>query len=569
VNSNAPELWDRIWEDPREAEWRALALAAVYDRIAELVPDGAAVFDLGGGVGTLARKLRAQGNRTIVVDHSREACKQAPESTCVDLTGPWSDPGFDRSGLFDTYPCDLLVSTETVEHLPLSARVRIYQAGWLRGGLLVSVPHDRLGPEDESQHTVRWTALEFLEELREHFPRTGVRVEVVDGFLLGVCGGLAEKSYRLSVCTPARDEAEDLARTLASFRGVADEIVVGIDPRTTDESRAVAERFAEVVFELDEPRGPPDDRAPKVHMAWIRNQCLDRCTGDWIFMTEAHESLKSGQDELRGLDQLSEGAKVAFVMRTGDGQRWGFPWLHRNLPTIRYKRATHNVLDFPTSHLCVRLPQIETLHHRRHETIERRKEQRRVQNRVSLTEDWTQRGNENSLLYLGSEWSEYDKDRAIARLREYLAVNRSSGAARYHARLQCAKLLAQQGDADEARAVLIGATAEDWSRIDHWFYLGDLALEAERYEEALQFYRYAATRIDDPPFCVWWIDLGIYGYLTAQRLTECHAALGNFDDALHWAERAIELMPDDTPDEALEEARTNVQRITEAICPAN
>lgn len=574
LEANSPEKWDRIWSDPAEAEWRERVLGAVYDRIVELVPKGSQVVDLGGGVGTLAARLAHEREcHGSVWDSSWEAVRKARElhprlaAYQVDLNEPpmtGQPPQYCWKQQLLRSKDTLYVSTECFEHL--SERVR--KTWFLRTkrgrGLLVSVPNNRLGPDEEPQHTRKWTAKEFLDELREHFG-ANCRVEVLGPFLLGVCGKIAAKPFTLSVCTPVRDEEVDLERTLASFRGVADELVVGVDCRTKDRSREVARQYADVVFDIEDPNGPPDDEAPQVHFAHVRNRCIERCTSDWIFMTEAHEGLKAGRDALLNLDQLSDGAKVAFVMRTGSGQRWAYPWLHRRDSRIRYKRATHNVLDFPPEFMCVRLPQIETLHQRVAGTIERRKEQRRVQNRKTLTEDWVQRGNENSLLYLGSEWSEYNKDRAIQRLKEYLAVNRSSGAARYHARMQCAKLLAQNGDREEARSVLINAASDDWSRVDHFFYLGDLALEDGKYEEALQFYRYVATRLNDPPFCVWWIDLNIYGYLTAQRLTECYAWVGKLDEALQWAEKVIELLPEDSPAEAFDEARQNIERISEAI----
>jgi tetratricopeptide (TPR) repeat protein len=548
MGPNSPEAWDQIWSDPAQAEWRAKALADVYDRIEALVPEGVPVIDLGGGVGTLARRLVG-----VVWDHSPEAVRQAPVgSRVVDLEAQITEG-----------PDAFYVATETLEHLTDLARAQWLHIAARGRGLLASIPNNRLGPEVEPQHHIQWTAIEFLRELRRYFDHA--RVEVLGPYLLGVAGPLAKKPFRLSVCTPARDEAADIERTLASFRGVADQLVVGIDPRSTDDTQRIAEQYADRVFTLTDPDGPPDDKAPAVHFAHIRNQCLDKCDGDWIFMTEAHESLKAGQDALLNLDQLGKGAKIAFVMRTGNGQRWAFPWLHRNDSRIRYQRATHNVLDFPAKWLCVRLPQIETLHERAADTIEQRRAQRKVQNRRSLTEDWIVNGNANSLLYLGAEWSEHDPDKAIERLQEFLTVNRSNGSQRYHVRLQCAKLLARVGKMDEARAVLVNAVADDWSRVDHWFFLGDIALEAGRHDEALQFYRYVSTRIGDIPFCPWWITVGIYGYLCAQRLTECYAALGKLDDALHWAQRAVDLMPDDSPDTALDEAKTNVERITEAI----
>lgn len=565
--ANAPAEWDRIWSDPAQAEWRKRALAEVYDRIVELVPCESLVVDLGGGVGTLANRLNAERECSAVVwDHSITAAAKAPPgSRQVDIeewaAEPWGIHVPDGT---------LFVSTEFFEHVDELTRTRLYDAT-RDGGLIVSVPNNRLGPDEEPQHTRKWTAKQFLDELREHFG-DDCRVEVIGGFLLGVCGELARKPFRLSVTMPVRDEERDIERTLASFRGVADQLVIGVDYRSADRTREIAEQYADDVFTIEDPRGPADDLAPKVHFGHCRNRCLERCNGDWVFMTEGHERLLRGQDELLHLERLPDAVKVAFVMRTGQGMQWGYPWLHRNDPEIYYTRSTHNVLEFPPSYYVVHLPGVATYHERHPDNAKARSKQRRAQNRLSLTDDWVNDGNQNSLMYLGSEWAGYDPERAIARLREFLAVNRNNGPQRYHARLQCARMLAREGNLKDATTVLLGAEADDWSRIEHWFYLGDLAAMQDKHERAIQWYLYASTRIGNPPFSPWWVDLSMYGYLTAQRLVESYAAIGRLDEALHWANRVVELMTGDDADfsdAVIENARDNVDKIRRAMHPEN
>ena len=111
----------------------------------------------------------------------------------------------------------------------------------------------------------------------------------------------------------------------------------------------------------------------------------------------------------------------------------------------------------------------------------------------------------------------------------------------------------------------MGATADDWSRTEHWIWLGDLATEAGQHEQAHQFYMYAAIRINNPPFTLWWIDLVMYSYLPAQRLAQNCAELGKIEEALHWATRVIELLPEDAPAGAFEEAERNVNILKEAL----
>lgn len=584
--SNSPAEWDAIWSKEGRGTWRKEALSPVYKRIAELTPRNAYGLDIGGGVGLLSSHLwHERKAHVVVLDHSDVACKLAEEAGCDAL--PWklsAAPRLILEGLPQTWMFrtvagvfssdkpgpklpEVVMATEVLEHLEEEPRAAILRAVAERKVLaFFSVPNNRLGPDEEPQHTIRWTALQFLQYMRTFFGGR-VRVEVLGPYLLAVVER-EPKPFTLSVCTPAKDEEADIERTLASFRGVADELIVGIDPRSSDRTWEIAEQYADVVFELVEPEGPPDERMPAggVHFAWIRNQCMDECTGDWIFMTEAHERLYRGQDELLALDRLPKEADVAFVLRTGQGQQWGFPWLCRNKPHLRYKRCTHNVLDYPASCYVVHLPGVKTLHMRDHKNASARKEQRKVQNRKTLLEDWLANESMASLHYLGAEWREHNKDKAIERLEEFLAHPRNrNGAMRYHTRLILSKLYAQTERFNDARRVLIGAEGEDWSRVEHWFFLGDLAALTEAWEEAVQWYGYAATRIGRTPFTVWWVDLAIYGHLTAQRLAVAYSYLGDGENSVYWARKVIELLPEDAPAAAREEAEANVRQLEKAL----
>lgn len=587
--ANSAENWDTLWEREGQESWRGKVLDSVYARICELIPSGSKVLDIGGGVGIFAKRLRDERECEVTIwDISPKAVEMARQEgfsaevvdveAALELQAP---PGV-----------NVVVSTECLEHLSQEARDRILALTSKAGFGYFTVPNDRLGPEVEPQHTIQFTAMSFKRQLLNHF--NNVRVEVVGpgvkehvpGFLLGVCG--VPKNFKLSFTMPVRNEARDIERTLASFRAAADEIVIGIDPRSNDNTREIALKYADLVFDLVDPTGEsaPEDlgKAPPgkgVHFAWIRNQCMDKCTGDWIFMSEGHESLLKGTDVLLHLDKLMpEGAKIGYVWRTGQGQRWAFPWLtNGHDKRLRYKRATHNDLQRPDDAMEVKMPNVETWHFRDHAASEARKAQRKVQNRVSLTDDWYNRKSEHSLWHLASEWREFDKDKAISLFEEYLRSDSKVGDARYQSRLIIAKehaLLAlearEKGDAKEcesrfkkAREVLLPATGDNWWRTEHWIALGDIAAEQELWEEALQFYKYSATQLNNPPFVLWWIDDCAYTYLPCQRLTTTYAALGMYAESLEWAKKVVELLPPDAPEELRAEASDNVRLLEEAL----
>lgn len=622
--ANRADLWDQIWKNEGAESWRKQALGRVYSRIVRSMPREARVLDIGGGVGQLAIRLRDEGHcRVAVLDASAEACRQAQEAGVAHVTQ--CEVGDDayraRVDKLVNEPVSApiaIVATEVYEHLPrllrtqlLTDAIRVASArtgeGVGRGHVFISVPNNRLGPDEEPQHTCKYTALELLTEAREafaaacrecgsgpieaaKFARARVRVEALGPYLLLVMSA-EPKAFSLSVCTPARDEAEDLEATLASFRGVADEIVVGVDPRTTDATREVARRYAEVVFDLEQPQGPPGEQVPEggVHFAHIRNECIARCTSEWVFMTEAHERIVCGEEVLLALDRvMPKSARVGFVLRQGyphqaagaapEGylpplQQWAFPWLFKRSPDIRFIRHTHNALDYPEGTHAVSLPQVRTMHERTIERTIARAVQRKSQNRRTLFDDWMTRGNQQSLFYFASELREYDSAKAVDFLELFLATSHN-GVQRYQARLIVAKeymreAMEAKGAQREAalrkaKEQLHSATADDWTRIEHFVWLGDLAMVEEQYEKAYAFYRYASTRLNEPPFTVWWIDLPFYGWITAQRMAMVCGELGLLTEALKWAETVVQLLPDNAPD-AIEEAQRNVAVIKEAL----
>jgi len=198
-------------------------------------------------------------------------------------------------------------------------------------------------------------------------------------------------------------------------------------------------------------------------------------------------------------------------------------------------------------------------------------------------DDWIRNQNEQSLYYLAVEWREHDPSKAMDTLREFLALpaTDNNGPMRYNARLVLAKMIAQSakelGETEseayqakmlDARSVLLGCVTDDWSRSDHWVWLGDIAFELDRLQEALQFYHYAATAIGKPPFTMWWIDMAYYSYIPAMRLAMTYGALDRNEESLVWARKVLELYhadEEELPKEMIEEAKRNIKILEESI----
>lgn len=157
----------------------------------------------------------------------------------------------------------------------------------------------------------------------------------------------AEQHVTLSLCAIAFDEEQFLGGMLNSVASVVDEIVLGIDSRTTDRTREIAETFGARIVTVDW----RDD------FAYARNLTLDAAQGDWILHLDADERLttagaKAVQDILKVASPEPTDTSVlgiAFMLANYDLDgtlRSVFPTaprLFRRRPEIRYHRRVHEV----------------------------------------------------------------------------------------------------------------------------------------------------------------------------------------------------------------------------------
>lgn len=88
---------------------------------------------------------------------------------------------------------------------------------------------------------------------------------------------LFDEGDKLSVCIIALNEAKTLPKALENIHPIADEIIIGVDSRSTDNTLEVAHNFGQA-FELN-----------FVNFAQARNETLKRATGDWLLWADADD----------------------------------------------------------------------------------------------------------------------------------------------------------------------------------------------------------------------------------------------------------------------------------------
>lgn len=91
----------------------------------------------------------------------------------------------------------------------------------------------------------------------------------------------SEVSPLLSLCAIALDEEAMIGDMLESVQGLADEIIVGVDSRTTDATCEIVDQYGGKGFSFDW----RDD------FSYARNLTIDRAHGRWILTLDADERL--------------------------------------------------------------------------------------------------------------------------------------------------------------------------------------------------------------------------------------------------------------------------------------
>jgi glycosyltransferase involved in cell wall biosynthesis len=165
----------------------------------------------------------------------------------------------------------------------------------------------------------------------------------------------------LSLCTIARDEEQFIEGLLQSVIGVVDEVVLGIDRRTTDKTVAIAYGYGARTFTFDWQDSFAD----------ARNLTIDHARGDWILVIDPDERLlpegkRALAEFLAHLDEVAlhiDGFHTLIVETDLDGNELSPPErsssrLFRNAPDLRYLGRVHEEIRWlpdPPKTLCAML----------------------------------------------------------------------------------------------------------------------------------------------------------------------------------------------------------------------
>ena len=217
---------------------------------------------------------------------------------------------FMTDDLLQTQGYDLILCSEVLEHVadPIKLVSRLeYALEPQTGTMLLSTPYgpwEAIGYGKHSNwrahlhHFERDDLADMFSDQRDYrllaIPHTGILGHFMFHFTPnGNSYGAIDYDRKirqqapqetLSVCMIVKDAEYTLGHTLEGIQHITDEIIIGIDDATMDDTRRVAEKFGARCIDIVSPMKQGFDNA--------RNETIDTASMDWILWIDADETIE-------------------------------------------------------------------------------------------------------------------------------------------------------------------------------------------------------------------------------------------------------------------------------------
>jgi len=358
------------------------------------------------------------------------------------------------------------------------------------------------------------------------------------------------KKQTVSLCMIVKNEAETLARAIESVAGLVDEIVIGIDEATTDNSEEIARRYTDKVYRF---RWEND-------FSKARNQILNHCGCRWVFQLDGHEVLREKSQEkfekvLKLLSDQIEAVGFRLKMQAEDHNSSGLQLrMFRNNGRIKYIHSVHNILNCDNKK-TIAFSDIVIDHLR----TEKNRSSRETQRNRMVPERMREVLEKNpadtkALYYLGIHAHDRkDYEKAIDYYNRYLEYSDHPDE-RCKVLWHLGKCYYHLGQKEKAREVFIAGTIERWDLAECYVSLGEMALEAENHPEAEHFFKLACDCTQ--PLSGIFFSEDYYSWLPYYKLCEVYDKCGENYRAIVTAEKALEM--EQLPEQYREELKKQI-----------
>lgn len=341
----------------------------------------------------------------------------------------------------------------------------------------------------------------------------------------------------ISLAMIVRNEAEGLARCLASAAAGVDEIIV-VDTGSSDDTKAIAAAFTRHVY----------DDLWDDDFAGARNRAYDCATGDWIVTLDGDDELIDAC-ALRALVAAAPADVGAIMLQyvTGRDEHGNIVqvlWRERLTRRGHYtwKGRVHEALVATSGLRRIQSNQAMVIHHGKRARSEGSLERNVRILGLELTAAGD-RPDPRSLFYLARDLMLLgDESRAIATFARYLKVG-TWVEELYAAWLFTARMRLGRGERPYAAAAAHSALQLDPSRPEAYFLLGELAYYEGDWGRTIAWCElgscegtHAGVLFNDPMAVK-------YKWIIFYVVALCH--FGRLAEALAWTRRALELVPTD------------------------
>jgi glycosyltransferase involved in cell wall biosynthesis len=380
----------------------------------------------------------------------------------------------------------------------------------------------------------------------------------------------------ISLAMICHNEGATLEKAIQSALPFVDEVVIGVDKSSTDNTAEIAKMYATPgkYFEYEW----RDD------FSWARNQAIKRCEMSLVCVVDGHEFIP-GDDEpigvncarMRGTDPntvqvptpmalfdnihkegLPEGMDVACITLAMNVDEWGIPQLFflqprifRNTGEIYYQNPVHNALMGYDQEKAMAYPEAIIVHNMPPQREAKRKKQRGKMNFSGLMADVREERkkpiedqNARPFFYMGNSHADLGNQKQAIHWYEQYLKRSKFGEERYQALQQLAVLEHRyHKDPIKAREYARQASETQWRRCEPHVLMGEICAQEGDWEQAI--HHFDVCDIYEAPLTVMFLQGSVYSYMPDFQRARCYANLNNWGKALEYIERVLTWRPGD------------------------
>jgi glycosyltransferase involved in cell wall biosynthesis len=349
--------------------------------------------------------------------------------------------------------------------------------------------------------------------------------------------GIADAGRRrptLTLCMTVANEAATLELAVGSVAPVVDDIVIGVDSRSTDDTKLIAQRLGTTCFEYAE-TSPPD--FPR-----MRNRALELVETDWVIVLDGHEWIEPAHLIPGALETTAWSVEIETLYEPDErripGLSFPFPRIHRR--HVRFRgAAAHEEVTTPLDRRSSRRD-IKVWHERRPGAAATIRNAEKSGAELEVLRDaWQQRADVRALFYLANGLREAKRyAEAIDAYESYLGATRFAEEA-WQARLYLARCRAALGAWESAQQVFEQAVLLAPERAEAAVGLGHALLARGDARRAAAWFR-MATGIPEPKDSRMFVEVPVYRWGAWHGLALALDRLGDYPGAVDAEQRAEE-----------------------------